>query len=305
MSALGISARRAGNAFTIYALLVFLIGALIAVPTLWYLQSLSETAPLLHEWTASLLKLLALFGLVPLCALLGIGWRQAIALRSWRENFQHAFVGLAIGAASMSGLVAILLLVGVRHLEPSLDVSMLLIALAKGLVVAVLVATLEECWFRGALHSVLRPCGSLVAVLGIALVYAALHFVRPDTQFAEPYIWLDGFRATTAMFSRFEDFAHFDSALALLFVGVMLGLAREWSGSIALSFGLHAGWVWVIQSARRITSLHHPNDSWLVGSYDGFIGVGFCALAVIACVFSWPWINRYVAAAKPPTEAIP
>ena len=144
-----------------------------------------------------------------------------------------------------------------------------------GIVGAVLVALIEETFFRGAMHSAIRrENGARTAVALTALVYASLHFLNRVRIPHEQVDWGSGFELMSRTFSAFaQPAAIADSFLALFAVGVLLGLVRERFGHIAVCVGLHAGWVWVIAIARELTA-RDPQAPWgfLVGSYDGVIG---------------------------------
>ena len=74
---------------------------------------------------------------------------------------------------------------------------------------------------------------------------------------------------------------------ALLIAGLWLGLARRLSGSLWVCFGLHAGWVLVIQSMRRLSAVNdEAAASGLVGQFDGFIGWLAAGMLLLAGLLS-------------------
>ena len=82
-----------------------------------------------------------------------------------------------------------------------------------------------------------------------------------------------------------------DAFVALFFVGLLLAIVRHRFGGIAACIGLHAGFVVVISLMRRV-SVHVEGSSWawLVGPYDGLLGLWIAALAALACVATWRWL---------------
>ena len=54
---------------------------------------------------------------------------------------------------------------------------------------------------------------------------------------------------------------------------MLLALARHWTGAIATSLGLHAGWVWVLKVTVGLTQPPGaaPHAA-LVSRFDGFAG---------------------------------
>ena len=144
-------------------------------------------------------------------------------------------------------------------------------ALAAGLLVGIL----EETFFRGALFTAIRRRGTAAsAIAASALLYAAVHFLKPgalDTH--GPVDWPAAGRMVLDGFTGAVDWTSLDSFVALVMVGVLLGLVRERTGHIGWCIGLHAGWVLVIQVARHLTDGNAASAyAFLAGEYDGVIG---------------------------------
>jgi hypothetical protein len=75
------------------------------------------------------------------------------------------------------------------------------------------------------------------------------------------------------VFTDSADWRNLDSFVALILVGVFLGMVRERTGHIGWCIGLHAGWVFVIQVARYLTDGNDASPyAFLTGDYDGVIG---------------------------------
>ena len=67
--------------------------------------------------------------------------------------------------------------------------------------------------------------------------------------------------------------AFYFALLSLFAVGVLLGLATWWTGSIALAVGLHAGWVWIMRATVGTTELDGATPyAWLISREDGYTG---------------------------------
>jgi hypothetical protein len=79
-----------------------------------------------------------------------------------------------------------------------------------------------------------------------------------------------------------------DAFLALYCVGLLLALVRSRLGNIAGCIGLHAGFVAVIAVFRKI-SLPNDNPQWsfLVGDYDGLLGLWIAVLTAACCLALW------------------
>lgn len=187
--------------------------------------------------------------------------------------------GYAAGALSMLPVAAMLIALGARPLA-AVGGARLLHLLWSGLVSGIAVGFVEETLFRGLLQgAVQRDMGAgrparLAGVALVALLFAALHFLaRIEIPAAEVNAG-SGLRLLAAVGDQFAAFGGIaDSFLALFAVGLLLGLARLYTGNIALAIGLHAGWVLVMRVIVGATA--RPEDAhyaWLVSRSDGFTG---------------------------------
>src|SRR5690606_33520205 len=121
----------------------------------------------------------------------------------------------------------------------------------------------------------------------VPVYYAAVHFLgRAASVPDEEVNALSGFIALAGFFSGFaEPLRILDAFVALWFVGLLLALVRWRWGDLAGCIGLHAGFVAVIAVCRRVTS--HDADagaSFMVGSFDGLLGIWIAALTACACL---------------------
>ena len=79
-----------------------------------------------------------------------------------------------------------------------------------------------------------------------------------------------------------------DAFLALLAVGVVLGLVRAATGNIAACTGLHAGWVWVMLVAHELTRPARGAPlGFLLSRFDGFVGWLVLAWSAVLAVPLW------------------
>ena len=145
-----------------------------------------------------------------------------------------------------------------------------------GLVTGLIVALIEEFFFRGMLFAaVRRESGTASAIILPSLLYAALHFLSGRLRLpADQIEWSSGWAVLERMFIQYaQPLTIADSFLALFVVGVSLALVRLYTGAIAVCIGLHAAWVCMIFFVQKTTSINpeHP-AGWLVGTYDGVIG---------------------------------
>jgi membrane protease YdiL (CAAX protease family) len=145
----------------------------------------------------------------------------------------------------------------------------------QALLGGLLVAALEETFFRGALYSAIaHRGGAWSAILWSSLLFALLHFMKPrGLPEGIAYDWAGNWQVFVSTFVSPWQWRNLDSFIALLLVGVFLGLVRRITGHIGWCIGLHAGWVFVIQVARFVTDDDQAAPlAWLAGDYDGVIG---------------------------------
>lgn len=286
-----------------------LMALLLALPVAMLLAAL--TSP----WVQQLLAPLAVFPLhrvfSRLTMLFAFGWivwtlrRHHLARRdvlgygdSPRIFLLRALTALTAGLALMAIAVLPLFALGLREWNPERLAHAggpLLVAL-KGVGSGILVALIEETFFRGAMQGALERAGAMkVALLAIPALYAAVHFLgRAGNVPYESVTALSGFTAMAGFFSGYaEPLRILDAFLALYCVGLLLALIRRRWGSVAACVGLHAGFVAVIAVFRKI-SLPVPDapGSWLVGDYDGLLGLWIAALALLVCLALWRWPRR-------------
>ncbi len=79
-----------------------------------------------------------------------------------------------------------------------------------------------------------------------------------------------------------------DAFIALWCVGLLLALVRRRWGDIAGCIGLHAGFVAAIAVFRKVSSPVPAGEwSFLVGSFDGLLGIWIAVLTALCCLALW------------------
>jgi membrane protease YdiL (CAAX protease family) len=166
----------------------------------------------------------------------------------------------------------------------------LLLAL-KGLGSGLAVALIEETFFRGAMQGALQRLGAMrTALFAVPVFYSAVHFLGragrvpyEEVNAASGFVALQGFFAGYA-----APLAIVEAFVALWFVGLLLALVRLRWGDLAGCIGLHAGFVAVIAVCRR-ASAPAPESQWsfMVGSFDGLLGVWIALLTALCCIAVW------------------
>ncbi len=277
--------------FLIYLLAALILTALLYSPVFQALNAVWEVRP--DRVFYRLAMVIAILGFWTYLKLLAIDNRKALGYSQQCVRFLLACVlGLGVGVIIMAIHTTVLLLLGIRVLQPG-DAGLGIIAglLLSALFLGILVAVIEETFFRGAMFYHMRRRNQLGTTLILtSLLYAAVHFTRPSIPTGETVAdWYSGFYMLGSMLHQYQDFSLIaDSFVALFFAGLLLGLVRERSGSIALCIGIHAGWVWVIKLVRELTGVDHDSPmSFLIGGYDGIIG--WAAAGILALVTLGYW----------------
>jgi membrane protease YdiL (CAAX protease family) len=267
-------------------------GSMLAYPAYLLVHPLNPDWPF-HRIANRVSLLLLLISLIWLLKYLRVNNREGLGFTLDRRTFlRHAATALGIGVLMMLPVIGALWALDIRVVDPDFIFTPAALGalLLKGLIGGLVVALIEETLLRGAMHSAIeRQSGRIAAVLLTAFVYAALHFIGKAKVPHEEVEWLSGLILIRGALSAFSDpLALIDSFLALFAVGVLLGLVRIRTGSIAACIGLHAGWVWVITTTREIT-VRNPDAplSFLAGSYDGVVGYLVFAWTLLIILLFW------------------
>ena len=192
-----------------FALFVALLaGSLVLAAALtypaWLLVGTVSVEPV-HRVMNRLAMLFALVGLVVLTRRLGLSDRKALGYGLPRAEFLRQLgVGWAAGIGLMLPLVALLLALDVRQIKPGLDGD-LPAMVASGVLSGLVVAFIEETFFRGVLFTaVARTSGALAAIVAPSLLYAALHFLGGKLRVPPDEVsWMHGFQVLSRLFERY------------------------------------------------------------------------------------------------------
>lgn len=277
----------------LYAAGAFVLGGALAGPLHAALDALGIAPADFSGFTLRLVQLFALLGLWPLMRVLDLHGAGAWGLTpgsDLRTFLAGALRGFVAGALMMAALFAVLVAFGIRSGGEQLGSIAWLPRLAGFLAAAVVVAFIEELWFRGALHSAFQQVGGVpAALLAVAALYSAVHFIDTSLSFASSEIGIgSGFEALGAAFHDFAGPGSGGPAAALFAAGVLLGIVRHRRGGVAECIGIHAGWVLVNKTGRTLTGPEPDSDwAWLASGYDGVIGWAACALFSLLALLCW------------------
>ncbi len=132
---------------------------------------------------------------------------------------------------------------------------------------AAVVAVLEEVIFRGIILGIfLRTFRPFLAIALVAVLFAALHFIRPPEGVTVPNpdsAWA-GFHFLEITARRLLDGHLIMQQFApLLLVGILLGVTRYLTSSLWLPIGLHAGWVFAFTLFDDLTRSIGDRPEWM------------------------------------------
>jgi len=284
------------RALLLYLAVVF-IGAAILAP--WAHGAVQHLAPAtalarhpFHRYVSRCLLGLALAGLWPLVRALGvrswpdIGWRPR---SGWSRE---AGAGLAVGFVSLAAAAAASVLFGGRDWRmdhPAPDWGR---HLSNATLAAFAVSILEELLFRGAVFTALRRTGSFASTAIVTSgIYALVHFFQkpPSPAVVGP---LSGFVVLGQMLHGFTMLRDMVPGLVTLaLAGGLLAWARERTGALWFSIGMHAGWIFWLKSFGFLTQAAPDGPSRIWGTdklYDGWAATVVLAAVALLLATRWP-----------------
>ena len=253
---------RAPKAIGLYAVAIVLLGALLAPWLFWAIQWIAAHVPAakrLGEYPfrrvfGRSVMVVALVGLWPLLRHLGIRSRDELGYVRARGWEKHVLIGFVVGLGSLVIAIAIAVALGTRSLTLDRSAGAIAGALLRYTLVGLIVALIEETFFRGALQGAFqRQMSPGSAVVLASLIYSVLHFLKPTAVNipADQVAWNSGFTCLAGIGPRsFGDPDVLASLVTLFLAGCILGLAYAKTRALYLSIGLHAGWVLANESAR-------------------------------------------------------
>ncbi len=179
--------------------------------------------------------------------------KTLLKMDAWSKSRNLLLLGMFASLGSTVLGVPVLDWMDKLHFAPlasNVIVSKTISALAS----AILVALIEELFFRGLLYQRMKVLWSPLAAASItSAVYALVHFIAPvkSWSYTEFHWWL-GFDYLSVVLSNLFVPSVLPAFLGLFLVGMTLCLALERSRSIFLCIGLHAGWVMCVKLTNII-----------------------------------------------------
>lgn len=177
-----------------------------------------------------------------------IGWARIEPLDGGMSRRSQCGLGLLMGFVTLGSVVALMYRAGHRVVDVSAWTPGVLVEMFLYVLVALLIALIEETAVRGVLYRALaRLWGFWPTALATSLLFAWVHFLKADpSAFEGVGIWdrtvavilsmFDGPARTVAFWPRF---------LSLTAMGLALCVVVQRTGTVWWAVGLHGAWVWI------------------------------------------------------------
>jgi len=202
---------------------------------------------------------------------LKLGSPNQIGLKPRTHARRDVSLGAVLSLASIAALIAVMSLADIFVPFFRLSLSDSLSRCARALLAAIAASTIEEIFFRGIFFQGLREdLGRLRGYLSASFFFSVIHFVRPANHAvlidADPWA---GIRHLVSSFHPFLDPGPLlPGFVGLFLIGVILCYAFERTGTLYLSIGLHAGWIFGLKTVRVFGDYARNDLSWIFGSSD-------------------------------------
>jgi len=284
------------RALLIYLIAVFIGGALLAPPLYWLAQSFAHSIPGIANapfprYVNRALLGIALIGLWPLVKSLGMASLADVGLVRPSGQIKRLGGGFLLGFVSLAIVAALAFACHARQLNPKLSHGQIVHKLLDALGTAVIIATLEEILFRGALYGALRKVFHWVFALVLSsMFYAIVHYFE-TVKTTDTVTWHSGLQLLPLMLGNMGNFqAVIPGFFNLTLAGILLGWAYQRTGNLYFSIGLHMAWIFWVKAYAVVSSLAPGANAWWWGSGRMAVVNGWVALPVlVATLFVFRW----------------
>ncbi|MEO6052754.1 MAG: CPBP family intramembrane glutamic endopeptidase [Chthoniobacterales bacterium] len=241
-----------------YLAAVVLSACLLSPPVYWGFQWLIHHGWVgglagfpFHRYCSRIIQIAALVLAWPFIRWLDVRKLSELGLEKNSRRWRDLLIGLVIGFIPMALLAGVYLGMDIYHFRKEFAWG----ALFRIIGAAVVVSAMEEFFFRGLLLGLaLRVTSRFNAILGVAVVFALVHFLKPEKAMATDVTWMSGFQQMGTLFSSFSTSPSLVLAglLTLIVAGILLGFCTVATKSLWLALGIHASWVFGQQALNLI-----------------------------------------------------
>lgn len=248
-----------------------------------------------HRYLNRCLLLAVMAGLWPLARVFQLTRARSLGLAWLPGSHRMLGLGLAVGFGSLLGAALLMALAGVRSFNFSHTPQVLLELALNATLAAVLVAVLEELFFRGVVFGALRQSLTVPAAIVISsLIYSALHFLA-RVEHTGPVDWTAGLALLPGMVRGMAaSESLFPAGLTLAVGGAVLALAYQRTGSLWFSIGLHTGWIFWLKVFKTMTASGVAAGGAFWGTdklLDGWLALGVMGV-LLAGVARSRWLGQ-------------
>ena len=211
---------------------------------------------------------------------LKLGSLKELGLFPPTRAVKDAGVGAGLAIASMVVLTLLMFLTDAFTPFFRLSASETLARCTRALLAAVTVGFLEEIFFRGIIFKgLLEDMRPARAYLLANVFFSAVHFVQPaDEEVLSGIEPLAGFRHLIRSFGPFLNPELLPGFFGLFLIGAVLCYAFQRTGTLYMSMGLHAGWIFGLKTFGVFGHYAREDLGWMFGSTDP---------KVVSGVISW------------------
>jgi uncharacterized protein len=274
----------------VYLIVVVLLGTALAPPIYWMLHPTVDFP--FYRYLSRTIQVTAIVLLFPLLLWLGIRSPRELGLERNPRAAHDALVGLCLALAPGALFGAACLMFDVYRIKEDLVPFLLL----RILLTAGLVAVVEECLFRGVLLGLAsRSFGQWPAALGVSVVFAGVHFLRPSKGVDSSVEWWTGLAQILRVFDGAPPPSLWIAGFfSLLTAGIILAFATFCTRSLWLPIGLHAGWIFCQQALQWLAKYRvKPPEAlfpWIGPNVvSGAVPTGLVPLAVLLLTGAGVW----------------
>lgn len=175
-----------------------------------------------------------------------------LGVRRGERRWRNLLSGLAFAAASLSAVLVVLRVGGVRPAAFALPdgwPAAIAAAAVGGLAVGIVEESAVRGWLLGGL---LRDGRRSTAVIVSSAVYSLAHFLKAEVLVEPGFRPLVGFHALVAQFANVARPEIVIPSIGYLMLGVVFSYSYLWSRSLPFVAGLHGGWVFLLAFDRMI-----------------------------------------------------
>jgi len=189
---------------------------------------------------------------------LGLGFDK-----KWRILF---VTGIFTATISIGAVLGLMVYGKVRFFVQDITFPGIAEHIAEYLLAGIAVGVIEECFFRGfVLQSLLKDSSVYFSVFLTSILYALIHYFRIFKSVRVDVLDLETSTRVSSLF--FKSFSEnlpnvWPSVIGLFLLGILLSVAYLRTGSLALSIGLHAGFVLGVKTISCVTDVTPPEPFW-------------------------------------------